>query len=89
MDTTMLADPVNAAIVAFVPVLVMYFKKFLPGLPRVVVWAMPMVLGGLVTFVAQAAAGAGPGTAKGVVLGALGLVLRELVTTVKEHGLNG
>lgn len=81
------ATIVNAVIVGVLPVIVAFFRGLYPKLPRVVVWALPMIFGAALTAVMELVANAGPGSIKGLLLGALALVLRELVSTVKEHGL--
>jgi hypothetical protein len=83
------AGVVNAIVVAVVPVLVYYFRKVIPKLPRVLVWTLPMVFGSLISVFAELLAVPGANGWKGLLLGAVSLVLRELISTLREHGLNG
>ncbi len=83
------ATVVNGVVVAVIPVLVEGFRRVLPGIPRVVVWTLPMVFGGVLVSIGNflAAFPAGMSTWEGIALGAAAMVLRELVSTVKDHGI--
>lgn len=84
---------VNGLVVVVVPALVAAIKagaaKYLVQLPRVVVWALPLVLGGLISWITQLIPAIPSTSINGILLGAAAMVLRELVSTVKEHGVNG
>lgn len=78
----------EAVVVAVLPVLVYGVRQVLPRLPRALIWTLPIVFGSLLTVIASAL-DSGISGWRGVILGGLAIALRELVTTIKEHGLTG
>ena len=80
---------VAALFAAGLPFLTQAIRHYLPNLPRMLVWAIPPVLGsGLGWALAQATAAA-PGGWKGFALGLVAIALREAKSTFDQWGLNG
>lgn len=78
----------DAVVVALLPVLVWAVRQAIPRLPRALIWTLPIVFGTLTTMIASAL-DAGISGWRGIILGGLAIALREMVSTLKEHGLTG
>jgi ABC-type glycerol-3-phosphate transport system permease component len=84
------ADQVQAAVLAafaaLLPFAVEILKKFIPGMPRMLIWAAAPVLGAAIGWVT----GIGGMTGwKGFAAGLAAIALREFQSTFKQHGVNG
>lgn len=77
---------VQAIIVAIIPILVYGFRQLIPRIPRVVVWSLPLLFGGIIEALTSYIQTGGVNVWQGVLLGALAMVLREFVSTLREHG---
>jgi hypothetical protein len=77
---------VVAIYAAVLPFAVALIRKFAPTMPRLLVWSLPPVLGGLVAWLTQLG---GIGGWKGLAAGLIAIAFREFASTLKEHGLNG
>lgn len=82
-DWTALAQAVLAALLPF---LVQAIRLWKPTMPRILVWTLPPVLGGLIAWLTQVAGMTGW---QGVAAGLVAIALREAVHTLEEHGVNG
>jgi hypothetical protein len=74
---------------AGLPFLTSWVRSFAPGLPRMVVWTIPPVLGALLGYLGTLVTGAAPGGWKGFLLGLIAIAVREAKSTFDEHGING
>jgi len=82
-DWTALAQAVMAALLPF---LVQGIRRLKPQMPRILVWSLPPVLGGLIAWLTQVGGMTGW---QGVAAGLVAIALREFVSTLGEHGVNG
>ena len=77
----------DTVVVAILPALVYYIRKVLPKMPRVVVWAIPLLLGAITTTIGQQL-DAGVSGWRGLMLGMLAISVRELASTFKQWGFS-
>jgi hypothetical protein len=82
-DWTALAQ---ALLAAALPFLVQGIRRLKPEMPRILVWTLPPVLGGLIAWLTQVGGMTGW---QGVAAGLAAIALREFVSTLQEHGVNG
>jgi hypothetical protein len=82
-DWTALAQ---ALLAAALPFLVQLIRNLKPQMPRILVWSLPPVLGGLIAWLTQVGGMTGW---QGVAAGLAAIALREFVSTLGEHGVNG
>ena len=82
-DWTALAQ---ALLAAALPFLVQAIRSLKPQMPRILVWSLPPVLGGLIAWLTQLGGLSGW---QGVAAGLAAIALREFVSTLQEHGVNG
>ena len=82
-DWTALAQ---ALLAAALPFLVQLIRNLEPQMPRILVWSLPPVLGGLIAWLTQVGGMTGW---QGVAAGLAAIALREFVSTLGEHGVNG
>ena len=82
-DWTALAQ---AVMTALLPFLVQGIRRLKPQMPRILVWSLPPVLGGLIAWLTQVGGMSGW---QGVAAGLAAIALREFVSTLQEHGING
>jgi len=82
-DWTALAQ---ALLAAALPFLVQAIRSLKPQMPRILVWSLPPVLGGLIAWLTQLGGLSGW---QGVAAGLAAIALREFVDTLQQHGLNG
>jgi hypothetical protein len=84
------ADQTQAAVIAvyaaLLPFLVQGIRALVPTMPRILVWTLPPVIGGLVAWLTTLG---GIGGWKGLAAGLIAIALREGVSTLKQHGING
>jgi len=76
----------QALLAALLPFLVQGIRKLKPTMPRILVWSLPPVLGGLIAWLTQVGGITGW---QGVAAGLAAIALREAVSTLEEHGING
>ena len=77
---------VQALLAAALPFLVQAIRRLQPQMPRILVWTLPPVLGGLIAWLTQVGGMTGW---QGVAAGLAAIALREAVSTLEEHGING
>jgi len=77
---------INTAVVVVVPIVTYGVRLILPRIPRFLVPLVAIGLGPVIAWVAALAAGGNVNAITGCLLGAAGVVLREIYSTVKEHG---
>lgn len=85
-DWTALVQTVFAAALPF---LVQAIRNLKPTMPRILVWSLPPVLGAVIQWLGSLAAFPGFVGWKGFVAGLAAIALREAVSTLNEHGVNG
>jgi len=71
---------------ALLPFLVSGIRKLRPTMPRIVVWTLPPFLGALIAWLTNLGGLSGW---QGLAAGLGAIALREGVSTLQEHGLNG
>ena len=81
-DWTALAQ---ALLAAGLPFLVQVIRNLKPQMPRILVWSLPPVLGGLIAWLTQVGGMSGW---QGVTAGLVAIALREVVHTLQEHGVS-
>ena len=74
-----------AVFAALLPFAVAGIRKIAPTLPRIVVWGLPPVLGGLVAWLTNIGNLSGW---QGLGVGLVAIALREFVSTLQEHGVS-
>ena len=82
-DWTALAQ---ALLAAALPFLVQLIRNLKPQMPRILVWSLPPVMGGLIAWLTQVGGMTGW---QGVAAGLAAIALREFVSMLQEHGVNG
>ncbi|HEY6547630.1 MAG TPA: hypothetical protein VI589_06980 [Vicinamibacteria bacterium] len=84
------ADQIQALVIAVfaavLPIGVAVVRKALPTLPRIVVWGLAPAGGALLGYLTSLGGMTGW---KGFAAGLAAIAVRELVDTLKEHGVNG
>ena len=79
---------VQAVFAALLPFLVQAVRDLRPTMPRLLVWTLPPVLGAVIQWLGSLAAFPGFAGWKGFAAGLVAIALRELVSTLQEHGVN-
>ena len=78
---------INGLIPPLVMVLVYYARVLMPRIPRVALPLLALALGPAVAWVGAMASGGSVDPVAAAALGGLATVLRELLSTVSEHGV--
>ncbi len=77
---------VIALLAAALPFGVAVLKKLIPGMPRILIWALGPTLGFAITWITSIG---GLNGWKGFAAGLMAVALHEAKTTIEQHGLNG